>query len=133
MRQATGRAELHNDARTIASHLRWEMFRSTRKEHKSRDGVNVKVIRTLRARFSFKRQTYCCFSDDHLVKQLRNEREKQPRLNLTQYECAKTTLAKKIFLDEIDNVQGRSGIFDDFSGRNQYKQDTTTWKQILSR
>lgn len=93
----TGRAALHNERPfKIASHLSRKMCFARRKKNTkvATKSMSKSWVHYAHASVS-KGKRYCCFSDDHLFKQLRNEREKQPRLNLTQYECAKTTLAKK--------------------------------------
>lgn len=132
----TGRAALHNERPfKIASHLRWKMcFARRKKEHKSRDEVNVKVMSTLRARFSFKRQTLLLFFRRSLIqtasKRAREAAASQPDPIRV---CKNNISEKKIFLDEIDNIQGRSAVFDDFSGRHQHKQGDLTWQRVLSR
>lgn len=71
----------------------------------SRSQVNVKVIHTLRARFSFVLETRIIL--------LKLRKNKALRLNLDPNTRAKYN--RKQILDEIDNSQGRSvGIFNDY-------------------
>lgn len=130
----TGRAALHNERPYKLRHISNGKCASldekrTQKSRKSQCQSHEYITRTLQ----FQKANLLLFFRRSLIQTASKRAREAAASQPDPIRVCKNNISEKLILDEIDNTQDRSLVFDDFSGRHQYKQGDLTWKLVLSR